>query len=546
MRRTIEGLAPPGKDEYLKAAQTSQVAVNQPLPPGLQAEINERARIGEVCAPLVVSFTLPLECLTPIVGGGVESRTPDEIEGVRIPGIRGQLRMWRALQPEPDNDKDLFEKEARLWGGVGLDPKGQDPKKPDALRSKVILRVTTVDRGQDMAAGRYIGERGSYKAVPVWEGGAAMGYGLFPLQLEREELRQQTIAKPPTRSVRKNLQFDLHVSITLPVNTKEATDWLQGLREVLGSLWAWIHFGGVGSRTTRGFGALAVREKDAVNILTTLQVLAERTEDLSSDLRKELADLFALFKQCSSKELARRLKELHRVFDWPTERPDEVKGFHPRLPAKSLLCGQVRRGAMDALHDGLDNLKNFRQGPGVGRNSSAGSPRPGRSYWPEADTLRRLALKHRKHNARFQRHPPTSGPALNGAPRAAFGMPLNTSFKDQDDKVADGVFMPTYGERWTSPLRMRPLRCSDGYVCLMIYMNQPFPQDASSGSVSGHNVRAVLNQQPNLPKTEDAVLIKESAGAQKTIQFALDRAKGDAVAAFLDRLTQRGFQKVQA
>ncbi len=545
MRRRRPCIVPPlpGSETPKRAGPAPQAL--HPVPKGCDLD-----------KPVQVSFTLPLECITPVVGGGVESREPDALEGVRLQGIRGQLRAWwRALHRDLPH-KELLDqetwvwgaavraaRESRVWGGTGLEQDGEE--KP--FRSQVQFAVTVLSGYKDLPAGRYKGSGGRYKSLPEWDGGRAMGYGLFPLQLERKELNALRIANPPTRSVRKHLKFDLEVTVRLSeiqdgeARGASAIDVARRrVREVLAALWLWVHFGGIGSRTTRGFGALALRSGTSFPLpLTWVPGLSQVKEQ--ADLETYVRGLLEFFRPPSSRDLPKWLDRVAPAFEWPGK--GQRQGFHPCLPPKEVLAGRLRTQATAALTDGLGQLMTFRQGPGIGR--APGRPRPGRSYWPEADTLRRIAVGRRR--ARFSRHAPVGPDGYNGAPRAGFGMPLNMPFKDRDDKVADGVFAPRYHNRWPSPLRMRPLRCADGYVSLMVYLDQPLPPDNNQElSNPGKKVAAILVRFRNYPEVEKAVPVRKSEGAAGPICEYLEKAKGDAVDAFFRWLKEeRGYSRVK-
>jgi CRISPR-associated protein Cmr1 len=55
-----------------------------------------------------------------MLGGGPQARRLDEVDGIRVPGIRGQLRFWwRALfAGAASSIADLFTRESALWGGI--------------------------------------------------------------------------------------------------------------------------------------------------------------------------------------------------------------------------------------------------------------------------------------------------------------------------------------------------------------------------------------------------------------------------------------------
>ncbi len=116
----------------------------------------------------------------------------------------------------------------------------------------------------------------------------------------------------------------------------------------------------------------------------------------------------------------------------------------------------------DAWHHAVRKLREFRQAPGVGRNLGSKDNKPGRSRWPEADTLR-VAM-----NTHAPLHAPQH-PARDVFPRAMFGLPIITHFKDAKERdppdtslrpIPDGASAPA--DRMASPIVLRPLRTSAG------------------------------------------------------------------------------------
>ena len=106
--------------------------------------------------------------------------------------------------------------------------------------------------------------------------------------------------------------------------------------------------------------------------------------------------------------------------------------------------------AEEAWKQAVKYLQMFRQGIGVGRDpgkkNEKGEVSPGRSRWPEPDSIRTIVATSSKkhspiHNARIS------------FPRAAFGLPI--VFKFKDDRQGDPhqtQLMPVDGERLASPL----------------------------------------------------------------------------------------------
>lgn len=169
----------------------------------------------------------------------------------------------------------------------------------------------------------------------------------------------------------------------------------------------WAVFGGVGARTRRGLGAVKVTSSDG------------------------------------------------KVMAVPAQAAIEKAG------CRLVVVNKAQQKAVDAWQDGVKKLKAFRQGVGVGRNGPAKDSKSpaGRSRWPEADAIRRLSGRQSRL------HPPVH-PAGNQFPRAAFGLPIITHFKDESaGDPRDTEMVPVVrGEtktRMASPLVLRPL-FSDG------------------------------------------------------------------------------------
>ena len=179
----------------------------------------------------------------------------------------------------------------------------------------------------------------------------------------------------------------------------------QQQEEVLEALRWWANFSGVGARTRRGLGAVKVSIED---------------EELKSKLKPVSAE------------------EVEARGGWMVE---------------------GRRGGSDPIQawkDAVGALQCFRQGVGVGRNPGHGK-RPGRSRWPEPDTIRCATGTH------APKHEPEH-PAKGFYPRAAFGLPIVFRFKDKgdpgkDDRKTSGPTLtlePDGHDRMASPLILRP------------------------------------------------------------------------------------------
>lgn len=162
----------------------------------------------------------------------------------------------------------------------------------------------------------------------------------------------------------------------------------QQFEEVQNALRWWASFGGVGARTRRGFGAVQVGSLKPVS-------------------------------------------------------PEEVAKCGGRL---SVVPGGLKE--MEAWETSLKKLQRFRQGPNLGRNPGQGN-RPGRSRWPEPDTIRRLTRRHAKN------HDPEH-PVDGVYPRALFGLPIIFHFKDAGEPGDSTLIPDDKRDRMASPLILRP------------------------------------------------------------------------------------------
>ncbi len=213
-------------------------------------------------------------------------------------------------------------------------------------------------------------------------------------------------ADEQTRLLPPGLEFRLTVSVPEAL----AEQMLQSIR------W-WAAFGGVGARTRRGLGAVLVRDDSGR----------------------------------------------------PLPMPDiaEINAAGCSLALVKYGDGRQALGAWEAA---IRRFETFRQGPGVARRDR-GQQRgatPGRSLWPEPDSIRRLTGQALRRGERT--HAPAEG-MPTAFPRALFGLPIITHFKDggsrADDDPRDTELVPVPAgseepaTRMASPLLLRPM-WSDG------------------------------------------------------------------------------------
>lgn len=443
----------------------------------------------------LLDLTLDLTAVTPVLGGGVQPFVPgdpdldDDPDPVRVPAIRGQLRQWarwtRTAKP--------YAEEAELWGGV--EAEGEKAVHPSRVRLSVEIR----NPGSVRAAGVHpAGNNGAPGNKVEW-GPAANGldYALFPLQVPEAE-KKGLRGPAPTRQFRIGTALRLHVSLTPPParpNTPKPSPerTASQVNEVLAALWAWLHLGGIGARTRRGFGAM-------------------RASRVTSSTG--LADLGWTERMFMPETLA----------DWEAGW-DMAVSNGSRLGHARLLAKRDSPEPVETAHKQLvGHLFAFRQGPGQGRQ--------GVSLWPEANLLRL-----RRGGGVPQPDQPfvdAADAGHVGTPRAAFGMPLQIKFKDKVDEPANATLTPAGHNRMASPVLLRPLVLKQVAHAMVIMLrpeadlraiNADFDKEKQIASISSFQTSAILPD-----------------GAKEPVSNRLRDSGGDALLAYERRLRSVGFK----
>ena len=253
-----------------------------------------------------------------------------------------------------------------------------------------------------------------------------IGYALFPFKPNPKE------GRPTARIGREGVKFTL--TLRYPPN-------LGG--DLIPALWAWLNFGGIGARTRRGLGALQA----------------------GPPLPPPVVDR-------EGRWFIQTWRNTWKLPE-PELRPWPVLSAPPLISAP---LNDARQAWSRALHQ----LREFRQGYGTGRRGSGNVP--GRSYWPEADSLRMLTNRGEYH------HMDSLTVDEPGFPRAAMGMPIVMHFKRGDDSPNDCSLDPA--EKWldtsrmSSPVIIRPLAVAGGkYVAMVLRLLTRGP----SGVKIAHN-----------------------------------------------------------
>lgn len=368
--------------------------------------------------------------ITPLFGGGVEAGKPDPITAVRGASVRGQLRFWwQATRAGHYPTLDaLKQAEDCLWGAA-------------SKAGLVELAVEVLDEGQDEPPFEVrLNKRGNYQAYSRSQ--IAPAYAAFPLQPDRDTLKAWDPETHVVTPLRVGVSFQLRLTYPAQPGQECAAVGITDIaREVEASLWAWECFGGVGARTRRGFGALALTHIDG----------KEYVPPTAENLAEILANQY----------------EQHVL---TTYRHDGIARL-PKPPEQLRLVTRPRQQQplwerpLDAWSHLINRLSDFRQWRD--RASPESPNQPGRSRWPEPDAIRMEAKVHHPF------HPPRL--FMKKYPRAVFGLPIVVHFKDREDpedytiQGADSGF-----DRMASPLILRPYRCAadngEGYIGLALVL----------------------------------------------------------------------------
>ncbi|MBK8647506.1 MAG: type III-B CRISPR module RAMP protein Cmr1 [Gemmatimonadetes bacterium] len=271
---------------------------------------------------------LRFEVITPVFGGGVyidpasahvkeiDRRTP-----VRFSEIRQQLRFWwRACHVHRHQSlSEMREREMLIFGST---------KRRGAMTGAVVRQPTSCEDFEIFESHQGAGGRFNPRAIRGYE---AIAYGAFPLQ-HKAGMNSQT---------ENGVLHALSGTVVVKLRVHADDAMLQELRTACS---AWLHLGGIGGRTRRGFGAVSPTNPEEWSQFRDDPSGAPRAEELQS-----------------------------------------VASLHG---AARVTSTQNWRTATEALSFGLRRLQTFRQGVEVAR--ARGMNKPSFSWWPEPDELRRL------------------------------------------------------------------------------------------------------------------------------------------------------------
>ncbi|MFS3916150.1 type III-B CRISPR module RAMP protein Cmr1 [Bacillus australimaris] len=335
---------------------------------------------------------LTIHLVTPMFGGGPQSNSIDQDRPIRESAIRGHLRFWwRATRGAVcKNANELSKREAEIFGHTE--------------QASQIQVVTHYEKDEVKRNSKVFFKKKNHP---------------FP----RYVLSNMKDETPYLMKA----QFSLNIRLS-----KKTTDFELIKKEVEAALWAWINFGGLGSRARRGCGSLYCKQFSPYNKRTKSQ--------LEKWFEQKLLE-YDIQLPASSRE-------------WPTlSREFKVQAFPSSM--------------ISSWQSVIQTYETFR------RRSNPNKKR-GRSCWPEADTIRLLTGKAKSgHHIPYPKEKPFKYQAF---PRAQFGLPIQFRFAPKDSgKDPDPVtLLPKGKDRLASPLILKPLAINQKEsVGMVMVLQQP-------------------------------------------------------------------------
>lgn len=366
--------------------------------------------------PAMCSLSVAVEVVTPILGGGSQTRAIDDVDVIRPANVRGHLRFWwRTLRGhEFTSAEDLYREESTLWGKASTDAGG---------RSAVEIRVDVQSAGKPDDAD--IDPQRTPGAYALWPARAAQRTNTPAAPRRQPGTRFRLILAAP-----KELEAELH-----------------------NVLRAWLLFGGYGSRTRRGLGSFTVPE-DA------------RTWLPATALREAFTTLFGrdVFVP-SSKQAVDSPWLASAALHVGRAEQDAVKAWTTALD----WLKEFRQGTSGKPGDRARE-------PGTGKPQPN---RPSVSNWPEPDKVRHLKGKKAAHPPRHNATPswPRAG---FGLPIIGRFQTQSRDGSRYDEPGAFELRWRTgqnEHDRLASPLIVKSLPLADGtFVPCALWLNRAHPR----------------------------------------------------------------------
>lgn len=389
-----------------------------------------------------------ISIITPMFGGSATAGKVNLRNPVRASSVRGHLRFWwrATIGASINNVVDLRKREVQVFGDAGTPSSVkiwvEDQGRPHFDNAKQEKK----QRGKDNAPKKYVIKH----EYPL--------YVTFPFAENNEVDRVETVTSH---------QFKLHITYKdASGNFAEDTNSTTIQQEVHAAVWAWINFGGIGSRTRRGCGSLYSRtfsptENDNIDEWYAKCIRQYKLELSSSSLQ------------------------------WPTL-PDTIS-YQDKLST-----------CTEAWKHNIKNYQNFRQNRNIKVGKiEEGESREGRSFWPEPDALRiitKMFLSAPKHDHR--KNFPNEKSDFIAFPRAEFGLPIifqfkgTTPYKFKDFNTRDPYTIqitPKGANRLSSPMILKALAVSPSQARSIVMKLHTPRLEAIELKISSNNGRRKIS-----------------------------------------------------
>lgn len=274
------------------------------------------------------------------------------------------------------------------------------------------------------------------------------------------------------------------------------------LSDVESAIWAWINFGGIGARTRRGCGSLYCKHFAPENFNDFSKWYNSNKKHFTNNYTKK--------------------------YTWPI------------FPENICIKKYDNQNALCAWYNVAELLSNFRQGSQTGRNPGQEKKRPGRSRWPEPESIREITGKRDNKNRRMDNIP------LNSFPRSEFGLPIIFHFKDKKDPFETELVPEINGIeklRMASPLILKTLKCKNEDIIQLVFaMNTQEPDNILLKSVEKRNEIKKSNKlkirSPEFSEYQNSPMGSRIANEPKR------SPKGSALEAFISFAEENGFTEV--
>ncbi|MFC3749078.1 type III-B CRISPR module RAMP protein Cmr1 [Paenibacillus sp. GCM10012306] len=363
---------------------------------------NVQQQIKQVQELLSLEEPYTISLVTPIFGGGSKAGKIDKQQPIREASIRGHLRFWwrATCGASYTNVLELRREEVAIFG---------DTTTPSRVKIWVessdppLIKTTLI------------------KNVPP------PSYVLFPVRSNPVDYLE-------------NYDFRLHIRYEGAGLSPQRMKALQ--QELHAALWAWINFGGLGSRTRRGAGSLYCPEFSPPRGKNLQQWYREKIE------KYEL-----------------QLLHLGQYRDWPTL---SSSIFFNGEEEKKLNAGRGSNANL-AWKSLINTYHCFRQ-----RRNTDQDGNKRRSLWPEPDSIRKImGMQNKDHRHLFTLEKEELRYAF---PRSQLGMPIITTFhKDDHGDPYTTELLPVGKDRLASPLILKvvALDKTNGVGAIIVLNHKP-------------------------------------------------------------------------